>query len=1760
MKKSSSLPQPARGKMRLEQLEPRLLLNGQSVLAAGAISANFDTEDLNSLTATQLAQSLVGAGIQISNATFTGALDSAGAFIGGLSQGLSIESGVILSSGDIADAEGPNNSDSKGSNQGQSGDTALNGLIPGYTTQDAAILEFDFVPVTSTLSFQYIFASEEYNEYAGSSYNDVFGFFVNGQNIALIPGTTSAVAINNLNKTSHAQYFRDNDYGDFSPNIPYPIQYDGFTTALQAVANVTAGQSTHIKLAIADVGDGIYDSAVFLAGGSFVSSLADVSVSKIASDSTIEVNETVTFTLTAANNSTDTTATGVVVSDILPAGMSFLSANASQGTISIAGNTVSVSVGNMTPGQTVSISVTAKATAEGDLVNQALISSNEYDPVSSNNTDSLTVAVSATAPDGGIAGTVWNDTDGDGNWDGSEAGLAGVVVYLDINNSGTLNSSEPFAISSADNILTAGVDESGTFYFSGLATGNYTVRQILPGGYLETHSPGSVPVTAGQTTQDADIGDQPVGVSGTTISGTKFKDLNMNGIRDGGLIQGTNPDAVFVIDVSGSTTNGFQGTPVGDQNGDSKSDTVLDAEIAGFIALNQQLITLGYGDTAKVSIVSFASSASQLDMDPVTAGTQLYTTPNADLDNNGVRDVEQALKALTSTGSTNYEAALSTAKTTVDTVGTTSGNGNVIFLSDGEPNNMNFEDEVNALHATGVNVRAFGVGSGAVLAPLQVIDSQAAIFTTTNELLQVFGGSGGGGGTTTYTEDPIGGVTIYLDLNDNGVLDANEPSTLTAADGSYSFTGLTPGATYVVREILPSGYLQTSGPFIVTLGTNPSVNLDFGNVPASLTAEPDSISGYKFNDLNGNGIRESREPGLENWEIFLDENGNGELDFGEEYTLTDEFGYYEFTELDPGDYIIAEVVQTADWYQTYPGSPNFPAGHSVTLASGQAITGLLFGNHEKLPTNVSTDVISGVKFDDANGNGIRDGGLIQGTNPDAIFVIDVSGSTAYSFQGTPVGDLNGDGKSDSVLDAEIAGFIALNNQLITLGFGGTARVSIVAFGSSATQIDMDPLAAGIQLSTSPEADADSNGVNDVEQALRGLGSSGGTNYEAALSSAKDIYQTVGTTTGNGNVIFLSDGEPNNLNFADEVSDLVSTGVNVKAFGVGSGAKLPPLQMIDAGATIFTTTNELLNVFSGSTGSGTGGTTTYTENGLGGVTIYLDLNDNGVFDTGEPFTITATDGSYSFSGLTQYDTYTVREVVPTDYVQTAPQATYFTVEVGTDQTLNLDFGNVAAPADKPDLVAKSLTLSPSGTLVPGDKMSLSFVVANEGTVEANGPVNVYFYASADGVLDAGDTEIGSILNKNVKLAVGAEASPFVLKNYVIASDTLPGAVTYFAVVAAADASIDESSTSNNEASTGAQVKWRYGSWDDDGDGVLDRTNVKLTVADADGTDCTFSMSGDGYGELDGPAFQSLDIYNTTGGSKTTVKTSGGATPGTAIDDVHVHGTMGEIKASTVNLENSLQVDEVIGNVLMAQAVATGKQIPIQIGTAATQPSGGVDISFHQIKNVNIDSDSPLGSVTCAEWLDDGAADDIHAPSAYKIESKGDKKNAIAGNFEADVYLSDASSLVTGFTVNGLLNGVTFQTAGSIKAAKLVAVQDSDIFAGATAGTLPTSTAQLTNPAAGITSLKMGGKETIGTLTGTANNHSFSNTRICSGSLGSISLIGVERANGGVEFGLAGSSIKAVKVKQPDGKGYSFSNGAWKSVPDTGWGDFIVRLLT
>jgi len=132
-----------------------------------------------------------------------------------------------------------------------------------------------------------------------------------------------------------------------------------------------------------------------------------------------------------------------------------------------------------------------------------------------------------------------------------------------------------------------------------------------------------------------------------------------------------------------------------------------------------------------------------------------------------------------------------------------------------------------------------------------------------------------GNGTQAAGELGVPGVTVFLDTNNNGILDARETSATTDANGRFNFPNL-PSGTYNVREVQQTGWTQTTtNPELINLGSGESRSgINFGNF------QNISISGSQFNDLNNNGVLEAQEPLLPNWQIFLDANSNDSLDAG----------------------------------------------------------------------------------------------------------------------------------------------------------------------------------------------------------------------------------------------------------------------------------------------------------------------------------------------------------------------------------------------------------------------------------------------------------------------------------------------------------------------------------------------------------------------------------------------------------------------------------------------------------------------------------------------------------------------------------------------------------------------------------------------------------------------------------------------------------------------------------------------------------------
>ncbi len=238
----------------------RLTFAAALLAAAGSANAALIVTADNS--GANLVNALVGSGVSVSNIAFSGASGTAaGTFSGGSTiggGGLGFDSGVLLTTGTVTCAPGPNTSPSC--------------TGPGTTTT----LKFDFTTTTGDLFFNYVFASEEYNEYVGSQFNDVFKLLLDGVNIALVPGGGGVVSINNVNLGSNSAFYKNNSPG------PFDLQYDGLTTMLTASATGLVGTHT-FEFLIADVGDANYDSGVFIQAGSFSSAPPPTGVPEPAS-------------------------------------------------------------------------------------------------------------------------------------------------------------------------------------------------------------------------------------------------------------------------------------------------------------------------------------------------------------------------------------------------------------------------------------------------------------------------------------------------------------------------------------------------------------------------------------------------------------------------------------------------------------------------------------------------------------------------------------------------------------------------------------------------------------------------------------------------------------------------------------------------------------------------------------------------------------------------------------------------------------------------------------------------------------------------------------------------------------------------------------------------------------------------------------------------------------------------------------------------------------------------------------------------------------------------------------------------------------------------------------------------------------------------------------------------------------------------------------------------------------------------------------
>ncbi len=571
-----------------------------------------------------------------------------------------------------------------------------------------------------------------------------------------------------------------------------------------------------------------------------------------------------------------------------------------------------------------------------------------------------------------IHGRKWSDANGNGSPDPDEPGLAGVTIYIDLNENGVLDADEPRTLTMEDDPATD-FDEAGRYWLEGLRPGTYVIREVVPDGFMQTFPMNSgehsVTVEFGDVVEGIDFGNQAI--EPASIRGRKWSDANGDGTPDPDepglpgvtIYADLNDNGEFNEDEPHTVTMEDDPATDFDEAGrywleGLRPGTYVIREVVpdGFMQTfpmngGEHSVTVEFGDV--VEGIDFGNQA----IEPASIRGRKWSDANGD----GAPDPDEpGLPGVTIYADLNDNGEFNEDEphtvTMEDDPATDFDESGLYWLEGLRPGRYVIREVV----PDGF-MQTFPTNGGEHVVELESGDLVEGIDFGNQEIVpaSVHGAKwsdSNGDGLRQDDEPGLRGVTIYADLNDNGVLDDDEPRTVTMEDdpetdfdetGLYWLEGLRPGAK-VIREVVPDGFVQTfpadPGAHMVELASGEVLEgLDFGN------QETASVRGFKWLDLNSDGVADDDEPGIPGVIIYADLNENAELDEDEPRTRTmrdnpetagNENGEYWFTGLLPGALLIREVVPDG-FVQTFPADPGF---YTVELASGESIEGLDFGN------------------------------------------------------------------------------------------------------------------------------------------------------------------------------------------------------------------------------------------------------------------------------------------------------------------------------------------------------------------------------------------------------------------------------------------------------------------------------------------------------------------------------------------------------------------------------------------------------------------------------------------------------------------------------------------------------------------------------------------------------------------------------------------------------------------------------------------------
>jgi uncharacterized protein (DUF2141 family) len=509
---------------------------------------------------------------------------------------------------------------------------------------------------------------------------------------------------------------------------------------------------------------------------------------------------------------------------------------------------------------------------------------------------------------GSVAGVVYADANNNGSRDQGESALSGYTVYLDSNNNGALDNGE----------RTATTGNDGSYAFTGLAPGTYNVRVQMPATYVQTSGTSVTVGTAANVKKDVGLFD-----TAGTITGTVYLDANRNGKRDNGeagqqgkvVYLDTNNNGVFDSTERSTTTNanGFY-TFTGVKAGSYRVRVLLTGNNTVQTGDVSASVTAG-NTTANVDIGWY-------DTNSVVSGTLF-----ADTDNDGVRDNgETVLDGYTVYLDTNNNGKFDAGERSTQTA------------SDGTFAFKNLPAGTYKVRAVLPNLWVINSGNTVTISAGQSATLSVPVFDSSTAISGTVYNDTNGDGSKANTEGGMSAVSVFLDSNNNGILDAGEVSTTTDRSGNYRFSNL-PAGRYTVRAVPPAGMLQTqptagAANVITTVAGTTSSGTNFGVVINS-----GSVEGSVFLDANGDGVRNGTETGTSGVRVYVDLNNDGIFTANEPNAVSDATGKYSIRNVPQGTYKV-KLALPGGLTQTTPsvGSP-----YTVQVTAGSVASGKVFG-------------------------------------------------------------------------------------------------------------------------------------------------------------------------------------------------------------------------------------------------------------------------------------------------------------------------------------------------------------------------------------------------------------------------------------------------------------------------------------------------------------------------------------------------------------------------------------------------------------------------------------------------------------------------------------------------------------------------------------------------------------------------------------------------------------------------------------------------